>query len=100
MTSFLKCQSERPSVQRRAESCILSSLTAEEGGQEPRQASWGLDRHSGEGSRIPALHRQMRSRKKLSGHSDRVLAQNFKAVLAVVAKSDGGFVFCMFSWMH
>ena len=37
-----------------------------------------------------------RSRKKISVHSDRVLAQNFEAVLAVVVKLAGEAIFAKF----
>ena len=33
----------------------------------------------------PEIHREIRLRKTISEHSDRVLAQNFEAVLAVIA---------------
>ena len=37
-----------------------------------------------------------RSRKKISVHSDRVLAQNFEAVLAVVVKLAGEAIYAKF----
>ena len=39
-------------------------------------------KHSDQGSMIPEIRQDIRSRKKISGHSDRVLAQNFDTVLA------------------
>ena len=44
---------------------------------------------------LPEIHQEMRSRKKISGHSDRVLAQNFDAVLAgiVIWAGDNIFAF-------
>ena len=40
--------------------------------------------HSDQGSMISEICQDIRSRKKISEHSDRALAQNFDAVLAVV----------------
>ncbi len=41
-------------------------------------------KHSDQGSMIPEIHQDIGTRKKISGHSDRLLAQNFNAVLAVI----------------
>ncbi len=41
-------------------------------------------KHSDQGSMIPETHQDIRSRKQISGHSDRVLAHNFDAVLAEI----------------
>ena len=51
----------------------------------PRAAQTSSGKHSDRGSMIPEIRQDIRSRKKISGHSDRVLAQNFEAVLAVIA---------------
>ena len=40
------------------------------------------NKHSDQGSMIPEIRQDIRSRKKISVHSDRVLAQDFDAVLA------------------
>ncbi len=40
--------------------------------------------HSGQGSIIPGISKEIWSRQKISGHSDRIPAQNFDAVLAVI----------------
>ena len=42
---------------------------------------------------IAEMRQDIRSRKKISGHSDRVLAQNFDAVLAVVVILAGDTIF-------
>ena len=39
-------------------------------------------KHSDQGSMIPEIRQDIRSRRKILGHSDRVLAQNFDAALA------------------
>ena len=41
--------------------------------------------HSDQGSIFPGTHQDSRSRKNISEHSDQLLAQNFEAVLAVIA---------------
>ena len=45
---------------------------------------------------IPEIRQDIRSRKKISGHSDRVLAQNFDAVLAGIAIWAGDIIFVKF----
>ena len=45
---------------------------------------------------LPEIHQEMRSRKKISGHSDRVLAQNFDAVLAGIVIWAGDTIFACF----
>ena len=45
---------------------------------------------------LPEFHQEMRSRKKISGHSDRVLAQNFDAVLAGIVIWAGDTIFAKF----
>ena len=42
---------------------------------------------------IPEMRQDIRSRKKISGHSDRVLAHKFDAVLAVVVILAGDTIF-------
>ena len=50
--------------------------------QDLPKASIVSGKHSDQGSMIPEIRQDIRSRKKISGHSDRVFAQNFEAVLA------------------
>ena len=50
-------------------------------------------KHSDQGSMIPEIHQDIRSRKKISGHSDRVLAQNFDTVLAGIVIWAGEIIF-------
>ena len=40
-------------------------------------------RHSGQGSIVPEITKDIRSRKKISGNAARICAQNFGTVLAV-----------------
>ena len=42
---------------------------------------------------LPGIPEEIRSREKISGHSDRVLAQNLDAVLAVVVILAGDTIF-------
>ena len=42
---------------------------------------------------IPEIRQDIRSRKKISGHSDRVLAQNFDTVLAGIVIWAGDIIF-------
>ena len=49
--------------------------------------------HSDKGSMIPGIPQRIRTMEKTSGHSDRVLAQNFDAVLAgIVIWADGSYL--------
>ena len=50
-------------------------------------------KHSDQGSMIPEIRQDIRSRKKISGHSDRVLAQNFDTVLAGIVIWAGDIIF-------
>mgnify|MGYP000618276620 CR=1 FL=1 len=54
-------------------------------------------KHSDQGSMIPEIRQDIRSRKKMSGHLDRVLAQNFDTVLAgiVIWVGDIAFAFLL-----
>jgi len=51
----------------------------------PRAAQTSSGKHSGQGSMIPKIRQDIKSRKQISGHSDRVLAQNFDVVLVGMA---------------
>ena len=53
-------------------------------------------KHSDQGSMIPEIRQDIRSRKKISWHSDRVLAQNFDTVLAGIVIRAGDTIFAIF----
>ena len=53
-------------------------------------------KHSDQGSMIPEIRQDLRSRNKISGHSDRVLAQNFDTVIADIVIWAGDIIFAKF----
>ena len=55
-------------------------------------SSW----HSGQGSIVPEITTDVRSRKKISGNAARICAQNFGTVLAVIVIWAGGMIFAFF----
>ena len=52
--------------------------------------------HSDQGSMIPGIDQKSGSRSKISGHSDRVFAQNFEAVLTGIVICAGDIIFAKF----
>ena len=59
----------------------------------PRVGQASSGKHSDQGSMIAEIHQDIRSRKTISGHPDRVLAQNVDAVLAGTAMWAGDITF-------
>ena len=60
------------------------------------KASMISGKHSDQGSMILEIRQDIRSRKKIPEHSDRVLAQNFDTVLAGVVIWAGDIIFARF----
>jgi hypothetical protein len=94
VVSRQKVLSRQKVVSRRK--CILEKVY-------PARHTWlgALDlnisgKHSDQGSMTPGFHQDFRSRTKISGHSDRVFAQNFDAVLAVIVICAGDIIFAKF----
>ena len=62
----------------------------------PRAAQTSSGKHSDQGSMIPEIPQDIRSRVKISGHSDRVLAQNVDTLLAGIVIWAGDIIFAKF----
>ena len=80
----------------RADHAIWQPLKIESNRSNRAEVPIGPGKHSDQGSMIPEIRQYIRSRKKISGHSDRVLAQNFDAVLAGIVIWAGDTIFAKF----